>query len=510
MKVRGDKASPDLPEVNILCQRIKYSIPASEEEYKWREARNDLKIIEIIESKNQSDDGSERSDPSDLDSRQKPANPNNKAKSVMNNTRAKDRQANPGLGKREEEQARKHQTTYSKTSAKDLAVANISKKLSERYQEKLKDPKNVVIISIPDFTIKIKELILSLHQPMMDPETKSPVSIYLELSLLLRFSSECLTVYRDASDNLLFIYFKRLRNESVDSNGHLYSIVETNLQTLLDHDHQNFPIKFKLLLKNIAVYISTKKLIERIKHRGQNRHYFLFNPNYFGTSAKRSVYFHNDKKQFEVNYEDFSLDLSSKLSPRHAAIGVFLPLPSIFTLFDFDFNRFKVDDVQLIFRESYEHVLNTGKEEVNLLGEQIKLTNFENYFLTQKNHCKVIEELIDQLKAEKKVHMLNNYSNHMIFDLECMSQELEKKKKVSANGIQQWFKLDEFENKAIFYSVQHQYKITNIIELPSDLSQRIQFPHHNHKPAKLLGIFSFHTQDDYRKIIKQLFNPEVL
>ena len=513
MKVKEDKASPDPLEVNILCQRIKYSIPASEEEYKWREEKNDLKIIEIMESKNLSDVGSERSDPSDFDSRQKPAALNSKAKSVMNNnTRAKERQANTALGKREDETTRKSTNAQARASSKELAVANISKKLSERYQEKLKDPKNMVIISIPDWTINIKEILLALHSSMMDPESKAPTSFYLELALLLRFSSECLTVYRDSNDDLLFIYFKRLRNESVDSNGHLYSIVKTNLHYLLDLPPQDFPIKFKLLLKNISVYISTKKLIERIKHKGQNRHYFLFNPNYFGTSAKRSVYFHNEKKQFEVNYEDFSLDFSSKLSPRHAAIGVLLPLPSMFTLFDFDFNRFKADasDVQLIFRESYEHVLNTGKEEVNLLGEQTKLSYFENYFQTQKNYCKIIEELIDELKAEKKVHLLNNFLNHMIFDLDVMSQELEKKKKAPGSPIQSWFKFDEFENKAIFYSVSLQYKITNIIELPAGLAERIQFPAHNPSKAKLLGIFSFQTQEDYRDIIKQLFNTDVV
>lgn len=509
MKIGGEDKHQGKPEVEILAQKIKYTIQSSQDEYKWREGNNYLSIFEIIESKESSEDNYEDSSESENRSK-KEQGASTKAKSVMNNnSKSREKNGFPSLGKRPLDEAPKQKVQnsqlFSRSQSKEAALNNFSLKLSQKYQDKMKDTKNVIIISLPDFSIDIKIILCQLHKPMMEEESKDPIQIYQELAILLKLASECLTIYRDSMDNILFIYFKRVRNESVDSNGHLYSIVETNIHELKNRNPSDYPIKLRLLLKNIKIYVSLSKLLERISNRGQNRHYYIFNPNYYGSSGKRSIGFNPEDKTFEVSYEDISSDFSSKDNPNFSVIQARIPQPSFFSLFDFDFIRFNTnnENIKLSFKERYEQVLHSDNDETYILSKK-EICNFEDYFKTQRKYCNIIEKLIIDLRNMDKVFRVKNSNNYLVFDIEVIQSELEKLREKSPE-IQAWFTFKNLENKALFYSVKKNYKMTNILELPKNLCGRIKF-----LPPKraVFGIFSYHSQEEYKMIINTLYTDQ--
>jgi hypothetical protein len=396
--------------------------------------------------------------------------------------------------------------------SKESLLSSFAQKLAERYKSKRKEPKQFFMVSIPDDSFTIGAIYDLLNGPVMDPITKVPTTFYQELSLILKLGSECMIVYRDPTDELLIIYFKRLRNESLDSINHVFSVIQTNLSEFNSRSPGEYPVKLRLLLKDISIYMSRETLTRRISHRGQNRHYFIFNPNYLGTQCKRSICYKQGHKQYELNYQNHSSQitnasggqLTSSNAAKSAITTITMPCLGYFCLFNLDFIRSFtcMDMVKLGFRERHEQILQNDQGEVFTL-EREDVFNYPDYLPVQKKYFMIFEEMIMHLKKTNKCFYIGDQKHHHLFDLDLMERELTSQKEKN-NQIEPWFTFRPLENKAIMYSKNSIHYIpTNVIDLPHDVCQRVGWL----PPRRsVLGMISYRSQEEYIQVLKKIFS----
>lgn len=380
--------------------------------------------------------------------------------------------------------------------------------LAKKYEEKKPATKHVVIISLPDDSFQVESLIGMLDGNMMDPATKAPTPLYQEIALLLKLGTECMAIYRDEKDNLLIIYFKRLKNESLDSSGHQFSIVQIGLDHLKDKKSDETPIKLKLLLKDISLYISKDDLIKRLSYRGQNRHYFILKPETFGSLGKKSIAFRTAERHYELNYEDWTMDRFGTYGSANSVVHTTIPPLSYCLLFDFDFHRSILAPMaHMGFHERFEQILQTNKGE-SIVVDSFSTSKFVDYLEVHKTYYRVMECIILRMRQEGSIIKLNSNHNYLLFDVDLLEMYMREHQNSPGIVIEEWFRFGLLANKAVFYTaINKQYRITNILDLPPSLPARLGCPK---STKRLIGLLAYHSQAEYTELIKNLLVPDSL
>jgi hypothetical protein len=390
--------------------------------------------------------------------------------------------------------------SQNKASSKDNFLINFAKKLADSYKERKPADKEVIFISLPNHQMSIKTRLEQLNGSMMNPDTKEPIQAYQEISVLLKLGTECLAIYRDQSDSLLIIYFKRLKNESLDSLGHQFSVIQTQLADFRDRLVEEYPIKLRLLMKDISQYINKQELLERVSRKGQNLHYFIFTPDHLGSLGKKSIAFQPSTHRYEMHLEDMSMNRFGSYGTKNSVVNISMPPVSFALFFDFDFQRYAEKfEGKMGFVESYEKVLRNERGE-SFVQERSDIARFIDYMALHKKYCRVVEDMISTMKEKSTVKYFNNDPNYLLFDIAVVQSYLDDLRQKFI--LEPWFQAKLLENKVIFYTaINFQYKITNILDLPPTLAKNIGW---SHSSGSLLGLFAYHSQDEYTKLLREL------
>jgi hypothetical protein len=383
---------------------------------------------------------------------------------------------------------------------RDRYLVNFAQKLSQSYKERKPHEREVIFISLPDHKLSIKTKLEQFNSSMMNLETKEPTPVYQEIAVLLKLGTECLVVYRDQSDTLLIIYFKRLKNESLDSSGHQFSMIQTQLSEFRDRLVEEYPIKLRLLMKDISQYISKQELLERISQRGVNLHYFILNPDHLGCLGKKSISFVQKECRYELNIEDMSMGRFGSFGTTNSVVRVSMPPVSFALFFDFDFPRYAENfQGRLGFKERYERVLRNEHGQSFLLDHN-DIAVFADYMSLHKKYCRIVEEMISTMKEKGQVRYFNDDANNLLLDVESVQGHIDGLRQFTV--IDSWFQAKMLQNKIVLYTaINYQYKITNILDLPPTLARRIGW---HGSSGILLGLFAYHTQDEYTKLLREL------
>jgi hypothetical protein len=389
-----------------------------------------------------------------------------------------------------------------KSIPKEGFLAIFAQRLSQKYEERKPSPREVIFISIPDHSMSIKHMLEQFNANMMNERTKEPTQVYQEVAILLKLGTEVMSVYRDATDHLLIIYFKRLKNESLDSQGHQFTVIQTHLSEFKDRLVEEYPNKLRLLMKDIAQYLNKNELLKKISNRGQNRHYFIFNPDYLGSAGKKTVSFKPNQRLYELNIEDLSMERFGTFGARNSVATITLPPLSFCLFFDFDFLRCSENNpIRMSFVEKSENVLKNEKGETFVL-DQMDIANFIDYLNVHKKYCKLVEDMISTMKEKKRLFYFEEDPNYLFFDVEVMQAYIDDLRRSGGAAVEAWFSLKLMENKIIFYTaIQYQYKITNVLDLPPSLAKRLGW---HDTSGRLLGLFAYHSQEEYSRLLSKI------
>lgn len=516
--------SIDTPLIEVVCQTINYAVEPKLDEYMWKQETEQGEIFDAVD-----DD----SDEGPISSESRTSSFSEKSKQTMNLDRAnanlhtsrrarrrdsKKAAESQAMNKRPPDMSQRSILTRgigssdNHTPNKPVVLENYlssyAEKMSKRYQEKSPPTRHIIMISLPDDSFQIESIVGMLNGNMMDPTTKAPTPIYQEIALLLKLGTECMAVYRDERDSILMVYFKRLKNESLDSSGHQFSIVQTSLEYLRDKRSDDSLIKLKLLLKDISTYISKAELVKKLSYRGQNRHYFVFTPDSFKALGKKSIAFKPAERQYELNYEDWTMDRFGTYGTINSVVQTTIPSLSYCLFFDFDFSRtILAPSARLSFHERYEQILRTAKGESFVL-DSFNTSEFSDYLDTHKTYYQVIECIIQKMKRDGTIIKLNCNNNYLLFDIGVMETHLKDQHDSQGRRIEEWFKFSLLSNKAVFYTaINRQFRITNILDLPPGLMARLGC----HTSAYgVFGLLAYQSQHEYTMLIKSLLMPDSL
>lgn len=389
--------------------------------------------------------------------------------------------------------------SQTKNGSKTSYLHSFAQRLSQRYKERKPADREIILISIPDHRLSVAHLLEQFHGGMMD-HNKEPIQPYQELSILLKMGTECMVIYRDQTDALLIIYFKRLRNESLDSLGHQFSVVQTHLSEFRDLRVEEYSLKLRLLMKDIAQYLSKGELLERISRRGQNRHYFILNPDHIGSASKKSICFKPGEHKYEINIEDLSMDRFGTHGASNSVVTAKIPPLSFTLFFMFDFHRnFEKFSGKMTCDEKFETVLRNERGE-NFVQDRLDIAKFEDYIKAQKKYSTIIEDIIDTMKTQNAVHYFQNNGNLLLLDLDKMQRYIDTWR--DSKDIAEWFSVSLMQNKIIFYTaIKVQYSITNVLDVPPNLDKKMDW---KDCPGRVLGLFAYFSQEEYRAVVSNL------
>lgn len=532
------------PMVEIVTTRINYPIPAFYDEYRMEEDRNTFEIFEFSRTGQKSDhhsaSGSESND--DESEQEKLKKSRSVASGIPLKPRGSPSPAAAGLdvagqssasmlGKRAEangltsegkNSGQKGHQGHASTILPRLqnnqsgiieSYKQFSEQLSKHYLHKQRGMRTITRLSFPDDTFLVTDLIGDLEKGMVtipDTNKKNFSAIYQELSVVMRMGSECLVIYRDYTDEVLFIYFKRLRDEPLDTKGHLFSLIQLPMKDLMGRSKEDLPLKLRLLLSDVSLYIGLDKIQMALEQQGQHRHYFIFKPNYIrGQEDKPSCAYDSEKKEFIVNYLASPRVSEQANSPVVSSSVCAL---GYIGLFDFDMTRaLSTCQDKIGFKEGFVEILRnpTGKGTDFPVSQLNETSYFSNYSSDHKFYSEFLEQIINELKVKNRYLTLR--SNILVFSIDIMIEAMMHFKQFPEyqHRVEDWYDYRKLANKALIYSQINpgstMMRLTNVLDLSHKFIGAV-LAEAPDMPQPFLAFTNFCTQEEYVSMMKNFID----
>lgn len=462
-------------EIDILCQRITYICPQKSQEhlkdYQKKFSTMDS-IFVMVPRESKAEEGSSSG------GRTKEVEcSESEDREVIVNGVVNHRSSSISLGKRIENPMNKPNRVIQAFNTKYLSdmdnkssfLHNYAKRLSSKYKERRRPPKEIIVISVPSCNLKIEDLLSDLETRVYDKNQKMLSNIYLELVYLIRLASESLIIYRDSDNQVLIVYFKRLLNECLDGNGPIFILVRTSIEELASMDELRAPFKLRNLLRDISCYVSLQQIIRRASNPGQNKHFFLLSPIFVKSEQKKSFHFDYQTREYVMQMETSRIPGVSSVW----STSVRIPRLFYFYLFSFDYQKDRRRESRLGFREAHEVVLKNDTGETFLLTRELG-GDLENYLQELNKYNQVVFEILDKLKEERRVFYLDTQQNVQLYYIDDINRVLEGIREKD-RSVEAWFNFSPVENKLLFFKKHGTgAELTNLIDLTEEMLGNIK------------------------------------
>jgi hypothetical protein len=493
-QVSRDPSDGPYYQIDILCQRITYIYAQKNQEHlrDYQKKYSNLdSIFVMVPRESKAEEGSssggrtkelECSDSEEKDKTQN-GDVNHRSSSI-------------NLGKRIENPMNKSSHVTQAFNTKYLSdmdnkssfLHNYAKRLSSKYKERRRPPKEIIVMSVPSSNICIDGLMRELEDRVYDGNQRKLSNTYLELVYLIRLASESLIIYRDSGNQVLIIYFKRLLNECLDGNAPVFLLVRTSIEELANMNEPTAPFKIRNLLRDISCYMSLQEINRRVSNPGQNKHFFLLSPIFVKSEQKKSFYFDYQNREYVMQME------TSRIPGVSSVWSTCVRIPRLFYLylFSFDYQKDKRRESLLGFKEAHEVVLKNDNGETFLLMRE-NGGILDNYLQDLNKYNQVVFDILKTLTKAGKVFYMDSSKNVQLYYLDDINQVLEALREKDQT-IEAWFNFNPVQNKLLFFK-EHGTgaDLANLIDLTEEMLANI----HRDKGRSTFGVCRLKEASDY-------------